>query len=397
METPTPRPHANPSALTTILDTVRVEGPLTRSALGARLGLARSTVSQRVDLLMDRGLLRIGEPAASTGGRRAETLVFNPASGAVLAGDIGATHYRVALASLAGDILAEDGGEIQIETGPETVLEHLDERFRALLAEAGRGPEEVRALGIGLPGPVEFATGRPVSPPIMPGWDGYPVADWLRQRYGVRAVIDNDVNIAARGEHQLIWPHVEHLLFVKVATGIGCGIVASGRLYRGQQGAAGDIGHIRISGRDDIICECGNTGCLEAVASGRALARHATELGFPARDSRDVVALVAAQELPVIRLVREAGRFLGEVLASVVNALNPSVIVIGGALAEAHQQLFAGLRETIYQRSTPLATQRLEIAPTALGTHAGVHGAIALAIDEAMSPAALELHAAGAA
>jgi predicted NBD/HSP70 family sugar kinase len=395
MESPTPRPRANPSALTAILDTVRVEGPLTRSELGTRLGLARSTVSQRVDLLVDRGLLRMGEPAASTGGRRAETLVFNPLSGTVLAADIGATHYRVALASLSGEILAEDGGEIQIETGPDAVLEHLDERFRALLAQAGRGPEEVRALGVGLPGPVEFATGRPVSPPIMPGWDGYPVGDRLRERFGVPAVIDNDVNIAARGEHQLVWPHVEHLLFVKVATGIGCGIVASGRLYRGQQGAAGDIGHIRVSGRDDIICECGNTGCLEAVASGRALARHATELGFDARDSRDVVALVAAQELPVIRLVREAGRFLGEVLASVVNALNPSVIVIGGALAEAHQQLFAGLRETIYQRSTPLATQRLEIAPTALGTHAGVHGAIALAIDEAMSPDTLDLQVVG--
>jgi predicted NBD/HSP70 family sugar kinase len=394
MESPSPRPHS--SVLTSILDTVRVQGPLTRGELGARLGLARSTVSQRVDLLVDRGLLRLGEPAVSTGGRRAETLVFNPLSGTVLAADIGATHYRIALASLAGEILAEDGGEIQIEAGPETVLDQLDERFRTLLRAAGRGPEEVRALGMGLPGPVEFATGRPVSPPIMPGWDGYPVGDWLRDRYGVPAVIDNDVNIAARGEHQLIWPRVEHLLFVKVATGIGCGIVASGRLYRGQQGAAGDIGHIRVSGRDDI-CECGNTGCLEAVASGRALARHATELGFEARDSRDVVALVAAQELPVIRLVREAGRFLGEVLASVVNALNPSVIVIGGALAEAHQQLFAGLRETIYQRSTPLATQRLEIAPAALGTHAGVHGAIALAIDEAMSPASLDLHVAGAA
>ncbi len=397
MATPLPRPRANPSALTTILDAVRVQGPLTRSDLGARLGLARSTVSQRVDLLVERGLLSIGEPAASTGGRRAETLVFNPLSGTVLAGDLGATHYRVALASLAGEILAEDGGEIQIAAGPETVLAQVDERFRELLAQAGRGAEEVRAVGIGLPGPVEFATGRPVSPPIMPGWDGYPVGDWLRERYGVPAVIDNDVNIAARGEHQLVWPHVEHLLFVKVATGIGCGIVASGHLYRGQQGAAGDIGHIRVSGRDDIICECGNTGCLEAVASGRALARHATELGFPARDSRDVVALVAAQELHVIRLVREAGRLLGEVLASIVNALNPSVIVIGGALADAHQQLFAGLRETIYQRSTPLATQRLEIAPTALGTHAGVYGAIALAIDQAMSPASLDLHVAGAA
>ena len=397
MESSRPRSAANAAALTSILETVRTAGPVTRRELGLQLGLTRSIVSQRVDLLIERGLLGTGEPAASTGGRRAETLIFNPRQGVVLAADIGATHFRAALANLAGEILAENGGEIQIEAGPETVLEQLDGQFRALLTAADRRPEEVRAVGVGVPGPVEFATGRPVSPPIMPGWDGYPVGDWLRDRYGVRAVIDNDVNIAARGEHQLVWPHVEHLLFVKVATGIGCGIVASGHLYRGQQGAAGDIGHIRVSGRDDVICECGNTGCLEAVASGRALARHATQLGFEARDSRDVVALVAAQELAVIRLVREAGRFLGEVLASVVNALNPSVIVIGGALAEAHQQLFAGLRETIYQRSTPLATQRLEIAPTALGKHAGIHGAIALAIDEAVSQASLALQLAGVA
>jgi predicted NBD/HSP70 family sugar kinase len=395
METDTSRPKSERSALTAVLETVRAAGPLTRHELGVRLGLTRSTVSQRVDLLIERGLLTMDEPAASTGGRRAARLVFNPSSGAVLAADIGATHFRVALATLGGEILAEGAGKIQLDEGPETVLEQLDTEFCTLLTTAGRGREDVRAVGVGLPGPVEFATGRPVSPPIMPGWDGYPVSDWLRNRYGVPAVIDNDVNIAARGEHQLVWPNVEHLLFVKVATGIGCGIVASGRLYRGERGAAGDIGHIRISGRDDVICECGNTGCLEAVASGRALARRATELGFDARGSRDVVALVAAQELPVIRLVREAGRFLGEVLASVVNALNPSVIVIGGSLAEAHQQLFAGLRETIYQRSTPLATQRLEIAPTALGTHAGVHGAIALAIDEGVSLAALGQQAAG--
>lgn len=386
---PTSSPRINESALTTVLETVRRSGPVTRADLVTHLGLARSTVSQRVDLLLERGLLRAGEPAASTGGRRAETLMFNPQSGTVLAADIGATHFRIALADVGGEIIAEDGGEIEIESGPEVVLEYLHAQFTTLMERSGRPLDEVRALGVGVPGPVEFATGTPVSPPIMRGWDGYPVGDWLRERYGVPAVIDNDVNIAARGEHQLIWPHVEHLLFVKVATGIGCGIVASGDLYRGQQGAAGDIGHIRVGGRDDLICECGNTGCLETVASGRALARHARELGFDARDSRDVVALVVAQELPVIRLVREAGRFLGEVLASLVNALNPSVIVIGGALAEAHQQLFAGLRETIYQRSTPLATQRLQIVPTALGTHAGVHGAIALAIDEAVAAPAL--------
>ena len=390
-------PRISAEALTSIVDAVRRRGPLTRTELGTLLGLARSTVSQRVDLLVDHGLLLVGEPAASTGGRRAETLVFNAASGVVLAADVGATHYRAALANLSGEILADEGGEVEIAAGPETVLDFLRSRFSHLLERTGAHISTVRGVGIGLPGPVEFATGRPVSPPIMPGWDGFPVGDWLHERYGVPAVVDNDVNVAARGEHQINYPHVDHLLFVKVSTGIGCGIVASGQLYRGQHGAAGDIGHIRVSGHDEVICECGNTGCLEAVAGGRALARQVNELGFEATNSRDVLALVAAQQLPVIRLIREAGRVIGEVLASMVNALNPSVIVIGGTLGEAHQQLFAGLRETIYQRSTALATQQLEIAPTGLGKYAGVHGAIALAIDQAMTPRSLDLQLTGVA
>ncbi len=184
-----------------------------------------------------------------------------------LAADIGATHYRVALASLAGEILAEDGGEIQIEAARTRSWSSWTSGFARCSAPPVADPRRCAPWASACR---DLSSSPPAArePAHHAALDGYPVGDWLRERYGVPAVIDNDVNIAARGEHQLIWPNVEHLLFVKVATGIGCGIVASGHLYRGQQGAAGDIGHIRVSGRDDIICECGNTGCLEAVAAG---------------------------------------------------------------------------------------------------------------------------------
>ena len=368
-----------------LLQLIRTNGPTTRGDLSERTGLGRSAVAQRVDALLAADLVHHAGDAPSTGGRPSTTLVFNPMAGLVLAADLGATHSRVALADLSGVPIAEVTGDIEIARGPEPVLDWVEQRFDDLLEETGHAPSAIRAIGVGLPGPVEFAAGRPVNPPIMPGWDAFPVAARLARRR-VPVLVDNDVNIMALGEWWTTWRTVDHLLCVKVGTGIGCGIVARGSIYRGDQGAAGDIGHIRVDGHDDVLCECGNVGCLEAVAGGRALARRARALGLEARDSRDIVGLVRAQNVEAIRLVREGGRILGEVLAGLVNALNPAVIVIGGDVAGAHEQLFAGAREIVYQRSTPLATHRLQIVRSSLDDRAGVRGAAVLAIERVLSP-----------
>jgi predicted NBD/HSP70 family sugar kinase len=238
-------------------------------------------------------------------------------------------------------------------------------------------------------------SGWPVSPPIMPGWDRFPIPERLQQRFPVPVLVDNDVNIMALGEHLNSWPQISDMLFVKVGTGIGCGIVTKREIYRGAQGAAGDIGHIRLAHHDDVICECGNVGCLEAVAGGRALVRAVRALGHEAATSRDVVELVRAQDLEIVRLVRQAGRDLGEVLASLVNALNPEVIVVGGDIAGAHEQLFAGIREVIYQRSTALATRSLHIVPSQLDDRAGVIGAAGMASEHLLSPEQLDEWAIG--
>jgi predicted NBD/HSP70 family sugar kinase len=374
-----------------ILQMIR-EGDTSRSDLMRATGLARSTVSQRVGALLESGLVVEERDARSTGGRPATRLRLNKAGGVVLAADLGAHHDRLAVTNLAGEVLLERIAERPIAEGPTAILSWVKDSFLAQLAELGKDVGQVLGIGIGVPGPVEFAAGRAIEPPIMPGWHGVSIADHFADALpGVPVLVDNDVNIMAVGEYRAVWRHtVSDLIYVKVATGIGAGIIAGGRLQRGAQGAAGDIGHIRSSEHTDAICACGTAGCIEAVASGSALARRLRALGHTTADARDVVALVQNGNPDAVRLVREAGRLLGEVLAQAVNLLNPSVLVIGGELAKAEQPLFAGLREAIYRRSSCLATGQLDIVRTRLGDQSGVIGAAALVLDRLLSAEAID-------
>ncbi len=374
----------------TILHLVRTGRASTRSDLGTLTGLARSTIAQRVDALLDRGLLVLGDDSASTGGRPPSTLVFNRRSGVVLSGDLGATHSRVAVTDLGGEALAQRTHDIAIDEGPEVVLNWLEHTFDELLDTAGFRGDQVRGVGVGLPGPVEHETGRAVSPPIMPGWNLYPVGERLSQRFGVPTFVDNDVNIMALGEQWTSWPDEGVVLCVKVGTGIGSGIVTDGRVHRGADGAAGDIGHIHVPGHDETPCRCGNVGCLEAIAGGGALAARLTELGVAAETSRDVVGQVLHGQPDAVRLVRRAGHAIGGVLATCVNMLNPGVIVIGGDIAQAGEPLMAGIREVVYKRSLPLATARLRMMTSSLGDEAGITGAAVMVIEQVLSPVAID-------
>ena len=367
----------------------------THAELVELTGLSRSTVAQRVDALLTQELVVPAEPGASRGGRPPRTFAFNREAGVVLAADLGATHSRVAVTDLAGDVLAETREDIPIATGPESVLAWLEDALDGLLKQSERERRDVRGIGVGLPGPVEFATGRPVAPPIMPGWDGYGVSERLRERYRAPVLVDNDVNIMALGEYWARWRETAHLLFVKVGTGIGCGVITDGRIHRGAQGAAGDIGHIHVPDHDDVICRCGNLGCLEAIAGGGAMAARLTEAGIAADNGRDVVRHVRDGRPEAMRLVRQAGRELGEVLAASVNFFNPGVIVIGGDIAHADEHLLAGVREVVYQRAVPLGTRSLRIVRSALDDRAGVIGAAAMVIEHVLAPDAVDRMLAG--
>ncbi|MEO7752411.1 MAG: ROK family protein [Terracoccus sp.] len=375
-----------PSGAGELLVLLRDQTPRTRAELATLTGLARSTVGARVDALLASGLLAPSGEAASTGGRPPARFAFNPEARVVVGADLGATHGRIALTDLTGRPLDEIAEDITITDGPDVVLDWLTATTTRLLERSGRGREDLIGIGIGVPGPVEHSSGRPVRPPIMPGWDAYDVPAHVGRVFDVPVLVDNDVNIMALGEHAVAHPGVEHLLFVKVATGIGAGIISGGRLHRGAVGAAGDLGHVAAPHAPEVLCSCGNLGCLEAVASGPAISRALAELGIQAASNADIVSLVSGGSVPTARAVRQAGRTIGEVLATCVSLLNPSVIVIGGSLAQAGESLIAGVREVVYGRSLPLATSDLQIVAATTGVQAGVIGAATMVIQHALTP-----------
>jgi predicted NBD/HSP70 family sugar kinase len=358
--------------------------PRTRAQLAKSTGLARSTIAARVEELMRMGLIMPVADAASTGGRPPSQFALNPSARVVLAADIGASHTTVAVMDLTGAILATRTESRAVAEGPEPVLTWVVDAAAGLLEEAGRDIRSLVAIGIGVPGPVEHSTGQPVNPPIMPGWNRFDVPGWVQQHLQVPVLVDNDVNIMALGERATAWPATAHLMFVKVATGIGAGVISGGELQRGAQGVAGDIGHVRVARGSSVPCHCGNQGCLEAIASGPAIARTLRAQGVPAESGDDVVALVQRGSLDAIQAVRQAGRDIGEVLTACVSLMNPSVIAIGGSMSRVGEHLIAGVREVVYTRSMPLATEHLAIVPSAAAENAAVIGAGMLAIEHAL-------------
>ncbi len=393
----TPEPNARPGSAAgpgQLLHLIRSGEVRTRRELQARTGLSRSTVAARVDQLLREGLIREGGVDANLRGRPSTALVFDETRGAVLAADLGATHARAAVCDLGGRILAEHAQGFDIRQGPEASLAWLEATWRQLASSAGE--PRILGVGLGVPGPVDFTSGRPENPPIMPGWHGYPVRDELVRRFGVPAFVENDANVMALGEFHAGFSGVPSFLFVKVSTGIGAGMVVGGELLRGADGGSGDIGHIRLGHPETgPVCACGARGCLAASASGGALVRRLCEAGLDATTTRDAVELARGGEPQAVALVREAGLLIGDVLATAVSLLNPRVLVVGGELVRAQDHFMSSLRERLYQRTQPLATRNLRILPSALGTRAGVIGAARLGIEELFSPEAVDRALAG--
>jgi glucokinase-like ROK family protein len=400
MRIPDPRPIADPRPATVpaglgsretdtlgaLVALVASGQATTRASLARLSGLSRSTVAQRISTLLDEGLLVETGNATSSGGRPAAMYAVNPDAGLVLAAELGATHCQLAVSDLSGQTLSESIHGIDINDGPERILGLADDGFRRLLDRIARPPEHVRAIGLGVPGPVEFSTGTVVRPPIMRGWDGYRTPGFFAHYPEVPVLVDNDVNIMALGEYWSRNGNIDPLLFIKIGTGIGCGIIIGGRVHRGADGAAGDIGHIRVPDHETVVCQCGNTGCVEAVAGGAAIARALQQEGLKADSARDVVRLAQAGNIHARRAVRVASQRIGEVAASLVSFYNPACIVVGGALAELSEDLLADLRSVVYRRALPLATRSLRIEISHLGGRAGIVGATVLALQEALSP-----------
>lgn len=369
-----PRPVSRPSTAGDMLSLIREDGVATRADLGRITGLSRPAVASRVAALISRGLVMERTTGPSTGGRPPARLEFNAAGGAVLVANLGQSRGQLAVCDLAGTILARADGP-PAETSPGKTLPRLLEEWTSLLASSGVAEASIRGVGLGVPDAVEHAAGR---------WDAVEIGAPISARFGVPAYLDNEVNAAALGEHQA-HPGVDDLLFVKVSTGIGAGVIAGGRIQRGALGAAGEIGHVPVPSPLDAPCRCGNVNCVEAIAGGTALLARS-----PADDLPALAALARSGDPATVALLRDAGRRIGEVVATAVNLLNPAVVVLGGDLVGADEPLIAGLRETVYQRSTALATRTLRIEPSRLGEQAGLKGCAAMVLDNILSPEAID-------
>ncbi|HET9094100.1 MAG TPA: ROK family transcriptional regulator [Solirubrobacteraceae bacterium] len=374
---------AEPASPGSVLALIRSGAAMTRNELAERLGVARSTVVQRLGVLTEAGLVRVAGDAQSSGGRPASIFAFDESAGLVLVGDLGQTGCHLAVCDLGARPLAELTASLQIERGPEMVLAWVTSRFSELLAEVGRDWSDVLGIGLGLPGPVDFDTGRPVSPPAMPGWDGVDVPSMFAEITRAPVLVDNDARIMALGEHRAARRADRHMIFVKIGSGIGAGLIAHGEILRGARGAAGDIGHIVVDPGSSEVCRCGNVGCLDAVAGGWAIARR---MGDVAPTPPDVVRLAREGHPEATGQVRRSGRLVGVAVADAVNLLNPTSVVIGGKLAEADEQVFAAIREVVYRHATPVASRHLKLVITELGHMAGVIGAAHMVIDHVLEP-----------
>jgi len=375
-----------------------MDRPVSRSEMTDELGVSRSKVSMEVGRLIEAGLLAEDGLAKSEGGRRSSLLRIPRSAGLIAAVDLGATSTDVALCTLGGELLVHRGEPGDVKDGPRSVLDRVKELLSGLLAEQGADAQDVLAIGVGVPAPVEHASGVLRSPPIMPGWDGFPIRAAFAGEYDAPVFVDNDVNVMALGEHRDgVGQGEDNVLFVKIGTGIGGGIIADGHLQRGSQGCAGEIGHICVD-PDGPVCSCGNKGCLEAMAAAPAITAKAEQCAeeglspvlqevFAQRGkltARDVGEAASLGDYHAFQIIRESGRLVGQVLATLVSTLNPSLIVVGGGVANIGHSLLAEIRSTVYQRSLPLATRNLPIVLSELDQTAGVTGASVLAAESVL-------------
>ena len=380
-----------------ILRALRRQGRISRSEISNITGWSKAKASQEIRGLVDKGyLVEIGE-GASQGGRKPRLLRINDQLGFVAGIDMGATSLEVALADVTGSIVQRCTEATDVKLPPESVLGRCSELLLELIRAQGGTPDQMLGIGVGVPGPVDFARGVLVAPPLMPEWENYPIRDFFKKTFpSAFVVVDNDVNIMALGEQRVgDGAGIDHFIFVKIGTGIGAGIISNGKLHRGSDGCAGDIGHICVD-KEGPLCACGNKGCLEAMAAGPAIAAKALDAArngsspilSQMRDSNggilrpeDVNAACREGDQAALDIIRESGQMIGDVLATLVNFFNPSHIFVGGGITNFGNHLLVAIRRAVLHRSLPLATTHLSIKFSRVGSNAGVMGAISLALD----------------
>jgi predicted NBD/HSP70 family sugar kinase len=366
---------------------IRARRDSTRTEIAHLTGLSRTAVAARISALEALGLVVEQEQAPSTGGRPPTLLSFDAAAGVVLAVAVGISRTRLAVCNLAGEVLSIGDIDQEMALGPDDLMPDVVKRLDLLLDDHRDVP--VYGIGLSLPGTVDRERGCSRDSPILRGWDGVDLRPYFAEPErlsGVRVVMDNDANaiaLAERGDR-------DDVLVLKVSTGLGAGIIAGGVLQRGAAQAAGEFGHNKIAAAQGIPCRCGDIGCLEAIAGGWAVVHALQQQGRPVRHMRDVVELANGGDAEARRMIRDSGRYVGEVVAAAVNLLNPAVLVVSGDLAGAYEIFVAGLREALYGNATAQATRTLSVVPASNGDRSAIVGSAVMVLDEVLGPRAVD-------
>ncbi|MGR3934011.1 MULTISPECIES: ROK family transcriptional regulator [Streptomyces] len=380
METPGSQSSLHRANLERVVRAVRMAGSLTQAEIARSTGLSAATVSNIVRELKDGGTVEV--TPTSAGGRRARSVSLSGDAGIVVGVDFGHTHLRVAVGNLAHQVLAEEAEPLDVDASSAQGLDRAEQLVSRLIAGTGLSQDKVVGVGLGVPAPIDVETGTLGSTAILPGWAGTNPRDDLAQRLGVPVHVDNDANLGALGE--LVWGSgrgVADLAYIKVADGVGAGLVISGQIYRGPGGTAGEIGHITLD-ESGPVCRCGNRGCLETFAAARYVlpllhSAHGADLTI-----ERMVQLARDGDPGCRRVIADVGRHIGSGVANLCNLINPSRMVLGGHLAEAGELVLGPIRESVARYAIPSAARQLAVMPGALGGRAEVLGALALVLSE---------------
>jgi glucokinase-like ROK family protein len=380
METPGSQTSLHRANLERVVRAVRMAGSLTQAEIARATGLSAATVSNIVRELKDGGTVEV--TPTSAGGRRARSVSLSGDAGIVIGVDFGHTHLRVAVGNLAHQVLAEESEPLDVDASSAEGFDRAEQLVKRLIAATGIGPDKVIGVGLGVPGPIDVSSGTLGSTSILPGWSGINPSQELSARLGVPVYVDNDANLGALGE--MVWGAgrgVRDLAYIKVASGVGAGLVIDGQIYRGPGGTAGEIGHITLD-ESGPVCRCGNRGCLETFAAARYVLPLLQPSHGPDLTMERVVQLAREGDPGCRRVVADVGRHVGSGVANLCNLLNPSRVVLGGDLAEAGELVLAPIRDSVSRYAIPSAARQLAVAPGALGGRAEVLGALALVLSE---------------
>ncbi|MFD7625947.1 ROK family protein [Streptomyces sp. NPDC059851] len=380
MQTPGSQSSLHRANLERVVRAVRLAGSLTQAEIARSTGLSAATVSNIVRELKDGGTVEVQD--TSSGGRRARSVSLSGDAGIVIGVDFGHTHLRVAVGNLAHQVLAEESAPMDVDASWADGFDRAEVLVGQLIAGIGVGLEKVIGVGLGVPGPIDVESGTLGSTAILPGWAGINPRQELSQRLGVPVYVDNDANLGALGE--LVWGSgrgVKDLAYIKVASGVGAGLVINGQIYRGPGGTAGEIGHITLD-ESGPVCRCGNRGCLETFAAARYVLPLLQGTHGPELTMERVVELAREGDPGCRRVIADVGRHVGSGVANLCNVLNPSRVVLGGSLAEAGELVLAPIRESVGRYAIPSAARQLSVLTGSLGSRAEVLGALALVLSE---------------